>query len=196
MKNVLISNSDVNLKKFTKQILNKETKILQKYPPTNRTGEKTDGGTGLGYNSLTSRFFHFNVLNWLDTDQLKKEIRKGYELYNNLKDTPIFVQCWANVMRKGDRIKPHVHANQNISPHHYLSGHLCVKVDGSTNTYYNGMPFCNVNGEMIFFPATTPHWTNVYMGDSERITVAFDIYSEEWFNYDIFEDAKKRFVKI
>ena len=34
------------------------------------------------------------------------------------------------------------------------------------------------------------------MGDGERITVAFDIYSEEWFNYDIFEDAKKRFVKI
>ena len=29
------------------------------------------------------------------------------------------------------------------------------------------------------------HWTDTYMGDGERITVAFDIYSEEWFNYDI-----------
>ena len=45
MKNVLILNSDVDLKNFTKQILNKETKILKKYPPTNRIGEKTDGGT-------------------------------------------------------------------------------------------------------------------------------------------------------
>ena len=198
MKKVLISNSDVNLKKFTKKILNKETKILQKYPPTNRTGEKTDGGTGLGYNSLTSRFFHFNVLNWLDTDQLKKEIRKGYELYNNLKDTPIFVQCWANVMRKGDRIEPHIHmpCEYYISPIHALSGHLCVKVDGSTNTYYDGNPVCNANSQMVFFPSTMMHWTNTYLGDAERITVAFDIYSEEWFNYDVFEDSKKHYVKI
>ena len=56
MKNVLILNSDVDLKNFTKQILNKEKKILKKYPPTNRIGEKTDGGTGLGFNSLTSMF--------------------------------------------------------------------------------------------------------------------------------------------
>ena len=193
---VFILKSDVNVERFAKQILKNEQKIIKKYPPTNCKNIKTDGETGLGYDSLTSRYFHFNVLKWFNTKQLKKEIRKGYESYTNLKNTPLFVQCWANVMRKGDRIKPHVHANQNISPHHYLSGHLCVKVDGSTNTYYNGMPLCNVNGEMIFFPATTPHWTNVYMGDSERITVAFDIYSEEWFNYDIFEDAKKRFVKI
>ena len=193
---VFILKSDVNVERFAKQILKNEQKIIKKYPPTNYKNIKTDGETGLGYDSLTSRYFHFNVLKWFNTKQLKKEIIKGYESYTNLKNTPLFVQCWANVMRKGDRIKPHVHANQNISPHHYLSGHLCVKVDGSTNTYYNGMPLCNVNGEMIFFPATTPHWTNVYMGDSERITVAFDIYSEEWFNYDIFEDAKKRFVKI
>tara|TARA_Y100000992_G_C21050536_1_gene389304 strand:+ start:42 stop:629 length:588 start_codon:yes stop_codon:yes gene_type:complete len=193
---VFILKSDVNVERFAKQILKNEQKIIKKYPPTNYKNIKTDGETGLGYDSLTSRYFHFNVLKWFNTKQLKKEIRKGYESYTNFKNTPLFVQCWANVMRKGDRIKPHVHANQNISPHHYLSGHLCVKVDGSTNTYYNGMPLCNVNGEMIFFPATTPHWTNVYMGDSERITVAFDIYSEEWFNYDIFKDAKKRFVKI
>ena len=196
MKNVLILNSDVNLKKFTKQILNKETKILQKYPPTNRIGQKTDGGTGLGYDSLTSRFFHFNVLNWLGTDQLKKEIRKGYELYNNLKDTPIFVQCWANVMRKGDKINPHIHMDEDISTVHALSGHLCVKVDGTTNTYYDGESICNEKGQMIFFPSTMIHWTNSYLGDSQRITVAFDIYSEEWFNYDVFEDSKKHFIKI
>ncbi len=99
-------------------------------------------------------------------------------------------------MRKGDTIKPHAHMDRNISPLHALSGHLCVKVDSSTNTYYGGEPVCNVNGEMIFFPSTMTHWTNTYFGDSERITVAFDIFSKEWFNYDIFEDAKKHFVKI
>ena len=194
--NVIVFDSDINLKKFAKQILKNESKIIKKYPPTNRAGEKTDGNTGLGYDSLTSRFFHFNVLKWFNTNQLKKEIRKGYESYTNVKNTPLFVQCWANVMRRGDRINPHTHMDQNVSPLHSLSGHLCVKVDGSTNTYYGGKPVCNVNGEMIFFPSTMIHWTNTYFGDGERITIAFDIFSEEYFNYDIFEHAKKHFVKI
>jgi hypothetical protein len=194
--NVLILNSDVNLKRFTKQILKNEQKIIKKYPPTDYNKVKTDGGTGLGYDSLTSRFFHFNILRWLNTNQLKKEIKKGYESYTNLKNTPLFVWGWANIMRKGDRIKPHRHTDVNISPFHALSGHMCVKVDGSTNTYYGGEPVCNVNGEMIFFPSTMTHWTNTYLGNSERITVAFDIYSEEWFNYFMSKDTKKRFVKI
>ena len=194
--NVLILRSDINLKRFSKQILKNEQKIIKKYPPTDFNNIKSDGGTGLGYDSLTSRFYHFNVLKWFNTNQLKKEIRKGYESYTKAKNTPIFVQCWANVMRKGDRIKPHAHMDKNISSLHALSGHLCVKVDGSTNTYYGGEPVRNLNGEMAFFPSTMTHWTNTYFGDEERITVAFDIYSEEWFNYDIFKDAKKHFVKI
>ena len=194
--NVLILSSDVNLNRFSKQILKNEPRIIKKYPPTNCRNEKTDGETGLGYDSLTSRFYHFNILNWLNTKQLKKEIRKGYELYTNVENTPLFVQCWANVMRRGDRINPHTHMDQNVSPLHSLSGHLCVKVDGSTNTYYGGKPVCNVNGEMIFFPSTMIHWTNTYFGDGERITIAFDIFSEEYFNYEIFEHAKKHFVKI
>ena len=194
--NVLILRSDINLKRFSKQILKNEQKIIKKYPPTDFNNIKSDGGTGLGYDSLTSRFYHFNVLKWFNTNQLKKEIRKGYESYTKAKNTPIFVQCWANVMRKGDRIKPHAHMDKNISSLHALSGHLCVKVDGSTNTYYGGEPVRNLNGEMAFFPSTMTHWTDTYFGDGERITVAFDIYSEEWFNYDIFKDAKKHFVKI
>ena len=194
--NTFILKSNVNLKRFTKQILKNEQKIIKIYPPTDYYKILTDGGTGLGYDSLTSRFFHFNVLKWFNTNQLRKEIRKGYESYTNVKNTSLFVRCWANVMRKGDRIKPHRHTESDINPIHALSGHLCVKVDGSTDTFYEGEPICNVNGEMIFFPSTMTHWTNTYTGDSERITVAFDIYSKDRFNLNIFEDAKKHFVKI
>ena len=193
---VLILKSDVNLKRFTKQILKNEQKIIKIHSPTDYYNILTDGGTGLGYNSLTSRFFHFNVLRWLNTNQLRKEIRKGYESYTDLKNTPLFVRCWANVMRKGDRIKPHRHLEYDINPIHALSGHLCVKVDGSTNTFYEGESICNVNGEMTFFPSTMTHWTNTYTGDSERITVAFDIYSKDRFNFNVFKDAKKHFVKL
>ena len=101
-------------------------------------------------------------------------------------------------MRKGDRIEPHIHmpCEYYISPIHVLSGHLCVKVDGSTNTYYDGTPVCNANSQMVFFPSTMIHWTDTYLGDAERITVAFDIYSEEWYNSDVYEDSKKHYIKI
>jgi len=194
--NVMVVDSDINRSWLSSRVLRNEQKILKKYPPTNFSGQITDGGTGLGSNSLTSRFYHFNVLSWFGTRKLKKCIKEGYNKFNDVKNVPVYVQCWANVMRKGDIIKPHTHMNENISSLHALSGHLCVKVDDTTSTYYGGRPIRNVSGQMVFFPSTMTHWTNTYMGDSERITIAFDIYSKEWFNYDVFEEAKSHWIKL
>ncbi len=194
--NVLVVDSDINCSWLSSRVLRNEQKILKKYPPTDYFKRINDGGTGLGPNSLTSRFYHFNVLSWFGTRKLKKYIRRGYDQYNGVKNAPAYVQCWANVMRKGDMIKAHKHMDLDISPLHVLSGHLCVKVDGSTNTYYEGTPIQNKNGQMILFPSTFLHWTDKYMGDGERITIAFDIYSKEWFDRDVFKDSKKHWIKI
>ena len=56
----------------------------------------------------------------------------------------------ANVMRKGEKIHPHAHSPFQVKPIHALSGHLCVKVDDTTSTYYDGSPIHNVNGQMTF----------------------------------------------
>ncbi len=194
--NILEINTDIDLINLSSRVLRNENKILEKYPPTDYFKHISDGGTGLGKNSLTSRFYHFNVLSWFGTRKLKKYIKEGYNKFNGVKNAPVYVQCWANVMRKGDTIKPHAHMDENINSLHALSGHLCVKVDGSTSTYYDGRPLQNVNGQMVFFPSTMTHWTDTYMGDSERITIAFDIYSKEWFDYDIFEEAKSHYIKL
>ena len=194
MKVVLIS-PDVNVHRLSQQILKNEPKIIDRYPPTALDGV-SDGGTGLGLNSLTSRFFHFNVLNWWGTRKLRKSIRKGYETYTNIKDQPIYVQCWANVMRKGQRIYSHIHVDRSLPAHQNLSGHFNVKVDGLTSTYYNGEPHVNKDGEMLLFPSFIPHWTDVYNGEEERITVAFDIMSADFYKQDVFDDAKSHWVKI
>ena len=188
--------SDVNVHKLSQQILRNEPKILNQYPPTDFNDEYSDGGTGLGLESLTSRFFHFNVLKWWGTGLLKKNIRNGYEKYNKIKNKPLYVQCWANVMRKGNKINSHVHNDPHISSINALSGHLNVKVDGSTSTYYNGEPKLNIQGEMTFFPSWMPHWTDTYNGEEERITVAFDITSKDHFDIDIHKDARSHWVKI
>ena len=190
--------TNINVEKFAKKILKNEPKIIKKYPAkTINLKEDFDGATGLGFNSLTSRSCHFNVLNWWGTGSLRKWIRRGYENFNNIKGQPLYVQCWANVMRKGEQIVPHKHASRDgVSPIKYLCGNLCIQVDSSTSTYYNGMPLLNKPGQMTFFSAQTFHWTDRYEKGSERITIAFDIYSEEVYSDCILDEFKYHWVKI
>ena len=198
MTKVICVPTDINVDKLAKKILNNEPKIIKKYPAKSIDFKYDfDGNTGLGSNSLTSRSCHYNLLNWWGIGPLKKWMRDGYENYNNIAGKPLYVQCWANVMRKGDQIKAHKHESwDGTSPVKHLCGHLSVQVDGSTSTYYDGSPILNKNGQMTFFPAHTFHWTDRYGNNSERITVAFDILSEEFYNEDIFDQYKKHWVKI
>ena len=188
--------SNLNIEKLAKQVLKNEPKILKKYPNKSfNLKHDFDGGTGLGPNSLTSRSCHFNVLDWWGTGKLKKKIKEGYEVITQIKDSTIYVQCWANVMRKGEQIKPHSHCPPE-SYNKTVTGHLNVQVDGSTCTYYNGNPILNKNGEITLFQSTIVHWTDIYQGSSERITLAFDIYNKEQFEYDVYEETKKHWIKI
>ena len=190
--------TDIDVGKLGKKILRNEPKVIKKYPAKNwNLSSDFDGNTGLGYNSLTSRSCHFNLLDWWGTGKIRKWIRKGYEEYNDIKDTPLYVQCWANVMRYGEQIKSHRHSESlEVGGDRFLSGHLNVQVDGSTSTYYGGNPVLNENGQMTFFPGYVFHWTDRYEGYGERITVAFDIYNKEFFEYDMAEGAKKHYIRI
>ena len=105
-------------------------------------------------------------------------------------------------MRKGEQIKPHNHyySNQFPKENHYLCGHLNVQVDGTTSTFYNLNGHINemknIIGNIVFFPSYVTHWTNLYNGDSQRITVAFDIKSKEFFDADIYPEAKSKWFKL
>ena len=186
MLKVILMPSNINVNKLAKQVLKNEPKIIKRYPPTALDGKYTDGSTQLGLNSLTSRFSHFNVLKWWGTRSLRKSIRKGYETYNDIRGTPLYVQCWANVMRRGEQIRPHQHTNDpHIDGERFLCGNINVQVDGSTSTYYEGQPVLNKNGLMSFFSANTFHWTDRYEGNDERITIAFDIYNKEFYEHTV-----------
>ena len=105
MTKVICILTDINVKKLAKKILKNEPRIIKKYPAKSIDLKYDfDGDTGLGLNSLTSRSCHYNLLNWWGTGLLRKWIRQGYEEYNNIRGRPLYVQCWANVMRKGEKI--------------------------------------------------------------------------------------------
>ena len=192
---------DVDFYKIRDIILSKEQQIISTYEPNSR--DSGDGYTGLGANSLTSRFESYNVLNWeeLEIKKLKKSILYHYIKFLkqvNVKREETKIQCWANVMRKGQSIKPHLH---NFNEWTYLSGHITVACENTSTVYID--PINQINyprqyfsknevGGLSFFQQNIPHYTTIHEGDNERVTIAFDIIlskmpydvSENFINFD------------
>ena len=177
----------VNFKNLSKFILSKEKEIINSYPAPGNN----DGYTGLGLNSLTSRYSKYNLLgfNTPEIKQLHKEISRIHnEFIVALKVTNserIWIQCWANVLRDGEEIKPHLHA---VHPFTYLGGHItiqCNEGETVTSTVYIN-PINQINdpqlvyiknevGKITLFQNNIPHFTTPHKGNKERISIAFDL---------------------
>ena len=197
----------VNLDRVKETILAKEKSVIEetkpeyeKYKLENRIS--FDGETGLGENSLTSRSPFFNLLSWPEMADLKKGIRAGHDEFIGAlglnTDRKIYVQCWANVMRKGEVIRRHHHGTNQYG---YMGGHISVQVN-NTSTYYTN-PYSreetavpNTTGTLILFPSWIDHRTDMVKGDQERITIAFDMKTEIGFHKDIFDNMKHHWVEI
>ena len=192
--------SQVDYYNLKEEILQKEQEIIGKYD------YQHDNNTGLGKYSLTSRSKDYNLLEFDSAGELRKDIRllhdefiEGLGFNFNGK---IFVQCWANVMRKGQRIKKHCHG---FGQYAYLSGHLCVQVNEDlypTSTHYYN-PYAvepwsspNVNNKMTIFPSWLKHDTDRVEDDVERITIAFDIFDESGYNIDVRDDMKSHWIEL
>jgi len=90
------------------------------------------------------------------------------------------------VLRKGQEILPHIH---QTGPWTYLGGHVTVQCHDTSTIYIN--PINQINdpelyisynhvGKITLFQHNIPHYTTVYNGESERITIAFDISLAEY----------------
>ena len=174
---IAIKSTNINTEDLAKIILEKEKEIIENY-----SGDD-DGNTGLGADSLTARFKHFNVLKWQEVDiaQLHQEIRIFHDEYFaqviGSEPPPLKVRCWANVMRKGQQIQKHTHSTH---PHSYLGGHFCVTAENTSTSYMH--PYTqedydveNRPGEITLFPNYLTHHTSVHKSDIPRITIAFDL---------------------
>ena len=175
--------NDVDFSAVSKIIKSKEKKIIRSSPKSSG-----DSNTGLGDNSLTSRFGYFNVLKWQEPDIQKikdhiiDNVSKFYNRILQEKPTDLKIQCWANVMRKGQQIKPHVHDTSNNC---LLGGHICVDVDNTSTHYINPFKYFsgdnqetysskNEVGKITLFSDNIPHYTDEVIS-KDRVTIAFDI---------------------
>ena len=185
---------DVDFEYISEYLLNKQDEIL-KLEPTH------DGCTGLGMDSTTARHGNFNIFKFEDPeiDKLKINISalhnvllENMNMQNALPYMQLYIQCWYNVMNKGQKISTHLH---DITPNCYLGGHITVQCDdtytgychpalipilddGSDNTAFVHKSENKV-GKITLFPNYIPHFTSVHNGDEERITIAFDLLNNQ-----------------
>ena len=177
---------DIDTNSLSELLLLKE-KEVKKLPTTVIDGAESDGYTGLGSKSTTAKFQSYNILTWdhPEIKKLKSNIAKSVIDYNNEcgNKTPdvLWIQCWYNVLRFSQKIRPHHHS---ISPDCYLSGHFNVQVNNTSTVYMS--PINQLNdpqvidiknkvGDMTLFPSYIFHYTTPHYSFKPRITIAFDL---------------------
>jgi len=197
---------DLKVDQIKKYLLDNEIKIINKYKNKHKELNEeinwVDGATGLGDKSLTSRSPFYNLLKIKETKHLEKIIKKTHsnflKLLNQKDDINLYIQCWANIMRKEEQILPHSHSSNGYC---YLGGHICVQTQ-NTHTYYvnpyNKEVFASKNeiGKITLFSNWIEHYTDKVTDNNDRITIAFDIKEELGFNHDLINDMKDHWVKI
>lgn len=197
---------NIDLNEIKNIILKKEKEIKKEfdnnYVLQNHNELSVDGYTGLGENSLTSRYPFFNVFSWQDEEiqKLKNEVLSFYLNILEINNAPrikTWIQCWANVMRSGEQIMPHIHS---VRPNTYLGGHITIQSEGSSTIYINPInqinhpeeyESFNIPGKITIFPNYIPHYTTKYDNfKTERITIAFDIdVADSKNNHIIFDEC-------
>lgn len=175
----------INYKNLSKFLLKIEKEIIKKFKSSH------DGYTGLGNKSVTSRYKYYNLFNYKNEEiiKLKKYIIEAHNNllinYKLLLPNNLWAQCWFNVLRKGEQIKPHIHGTD---PNCYLSGHFMVKCQETNTIFINPQNQINEpsiyksnnkEGKMTLFQSCIPHYTDKQIDKEERISIAFDLSLKE-----------------
>lgn len=175
------------LQGLSRTVLEKESQLKREHRPARVAGEENIK------DSLTSRYYAFNVLTWPEPCAqallgfLRGSYRDMLDQLPLLRRQKVYIQCWANTVRNGESIKIHNHGG----PGSYFSGNLPLQVcqPQSSFTHYSlnatadtaeanpeqRLSVDNLPGKLTIFPSHVYHYTDPWPHDEVRITVAFDI---------------------
>ena len=193
--NSMCENIDTN--SLSKFLLSKEKEVKKLPTAISNDGRDSDGYTGLGSKSTTAKFQSYNILKW-DHPEIKKlrsNIARSIIEFNNEcgNKTPnqLWVQCWYNVLRFGQKIRPHHHS---VNPNCYLSGHFNVQVNNTSTVYMSPInqindpeliDIKNIPGELTVFPSYIFHYTTTHYSFKSRVTIAFDVNLQKYSENEI-----------
>lgn len=147
-----------------------------------------DASTGLGQDSVTSRFGRYNLFNFVnelkELNDLLKFLQVSYLNFvsqDNSEIRSLEIICWFNLLKNKEEIKEHDHGLGNDV---YLSGNIHLE---NYQTYTNYRcpfdknvvaSFENTKGGLTIFPSFIPHYTTEFLGHGLRASIAFDLRLE------------------
>jgi len=165
-----------------KWLLNNEQRFIDEYPVMH------DGNTGLGDESVTSRFGRYNLFDFAnelpELNDLKQFLQFSYLDFVTLDHTPItdlYIVCWFNILKEGEEIKEHLH---NSTFDCYLSGNMHLDNYNTLTKYkvpyerFTSHDFTNEKGGLTIFPSCILHWSDKHLENNKRISIAFDLRTE------------------
>ena len=200
--NIEIYENNIKDELIEKNLANVILKLEDKILKTTNENNAHDGGTGISKKSLTSRFNQYNLFQINETKFLKDVVKKHHKKFLEElgeKEIPVvYGQCWGNILRQDEELKVHSHVASDYS---YLSGHICVQVKNTSTWFLT--PYLkqkikseNLNGNINIFPSWLEHYTDRVVNNMERITIAFDLFTEEGFIKDIIPEMKHHWEKL
>lgn len=157
-------------------VLTRERELIGALSPTPVAGMEV---------GLTTLWRHYNVLAWEDAPchtlalAISAAVRE-YGHYFGARDLPCFIQCWANVLRRGDSLSLHSHSQEEgaVSGLVYIDGGDAAPDSGCTRYALPSgrwMTIAPQAGAINLFPSSLPHDVLTYDGEAPRVTVAFDL---------------------
>jgi hypothetical protein len=172
------------INKIKNFLINKEQEIIS-LP----TGSGGDGRTGLGLNSVTSKYGMYSLFEFKnelpELNDLLNFLRCSYidfVLQNQSEVRNLHIVCWYNIVRCGQEIQKHFHgAGHDI----YLSGNVHLDNYPTSTDYHIPYDdnivhkFENITGGITIFPSYLPHKVGVYVGEELRVSIGFDLHIQE-----------------
>lgn len=147
---------------------------------------KGDGRTGLGLDSVTSKYGMYSLFEFEnelpELTELLMFLRINYLNFVSRNQTLIrdcFIVSWYNVVRDGQGIEKHFH---NAGHNGYLSGNMHLDDYQTTTNYYIPFDedvvhkFNNQKGGVTMFPSYLPHDVNKHNSSDLRISIGFDLH--------------------
>lgn len=194
--------SEEECESWYKYLLEQEKILLDKFKKSSGDGE-----TGLGENSITSRYSHFNVLkfDFHLVEKLKTEIFNGIRCLLHVSSNPtwqetLYTNSWFNVIRQGESMNMHSHGYHKNS---FYGFHLTINAIETFTSYYHpikcreeGFRVPNTIGYLTLFPNFIPHSVSVNNSQTPRISIAGDIFTSTWLNDSAPNAHNKNLVEI
>jgi len=134
------------------------------------------------YTGTTARYSSYNFLNYIPEIDITK---KFFDLPIMQDEDEFWVQCWVNILNKGEGIPMHNHGHpENI----FYAGNIFISGPDNCFTFYDDVGHVpNTVGELHLIDCHLWHGVKENINDQPRLSIACDIHFSDPKDFENYE---------